>query len=181
MSLSMCYCCSKFSWICYLFIRVGSCIPFLFSFSFLLICCQIWNLFSIIIGSSLNFMQVDNKYNKFPIFMKILTLLHYNFLLPLEFIFTIVNLNIWHWFFSRHISSLGTLFINLDECIVNFIIEPSFYFNLVGFRLNIGPLPIIFSYQMTRVSQVHMFINCIHSSMEFCNSWSIFPPSSKAC
>lgn len=85
---------------------------FLFSFSFLLICCQIWNLFSIIIGSSLNFMQVDNKYNKFPIFMKILTLLHYNFLLPLEFIFTIVNLNIWHWFFSRHISSLRTLFIN---------------------------------------------------------------------
>jgi hypothetical protein len=41
-------------------------------------------------------MQVDYKFNKFPIFMKILTLLHYNFLLLLEFIFTIVNLNIWH-------------------------------------------------------------------------------------
>ncbi len=75
-------------------------------------------------------MQVDSNYmyREVPIPINILPLLQHNFLSPLEYILTITNLNIWHWFFQTHFILRDLVRKSVGECTVSFAI-PSLYFN----------------------------------------------------
>ncbi len=174
----MCWCCSKFSQVFSLSVRVGSFLVFLFVFADML---SNWNLYNNVMGSFSQFYAswlCTERSQYLWIYWPCCSITCH----LLEYILTVANLNIWHWLFQTHFILRDLVCKSVSKCTVSFAI-PSLYFNPLGCTL-VFCLQYILELLLSKWQESS---RCICSLIAFTFRWNfagveaLSHPSSIAC